>query len=88
MKDAKVNMNGFYRASYQWRNHQGKCTAANEECRQPHAKGREMAEVLRAFIEKVFPQASWACMPSNIVCGGEEHSEASKRITLGTTYMS
>lgn len=85
VKDAKVNMNGFYGASYQWRKHQGKYRAANEEFRQLHAKGRDMAEVLGAFAEKVFPQASRACTPSNKVCGGEEHSESLKGITLGTT---
>lgn len=58
----------------------GKHRAANEECRQPHAKSGEMPEVLRPFTEKVFPQASWVCMPSNRICEGEEHSEASKRI--------
>lgn len=43
-----------------------------------------MAEVLTAFTEKVVPQASHVCMP-NKMCGGEKHSEAWKRITLGTT---
>lgn len=43
-----------------------------------------MAEVLTAFTEKVFPQASQVCMPHKKICGGEKHSEALKRITLGT----
>ena len=46
-----------------------------------------MPEVLRPFTEKVFPQASWVCMPSNRICAGEEHSEALKRIVHLRDYL-
>lgn len=65
-------INGFYWVSYLGRKQQGKCMANDEEGRQPHAKGKEKTEILRAFSRNIFSQASEASIPSNKICRGDE----------------